>query len=182
MRKRTAAALIAAGTLALVSPRLSDMLTRWEGAAQNTVYSDMVGEPTVCRGLTRFSVDEPLIIGDYWSPEKCAEVEDKVVSGYQMGLAECLPDTINQKIFDAASDFGHALGVPNACAARWAGLLWAGKFRAACDAMAHSPSGKPVWSYVTKGEKRVFVRGLYNRRLDERRLCLEGAAELEAAR
>lgn len=39
-----------------------------------------------------------------------------------------------------------------------------------CNALAHGPDGKPVWSYADG----KFVRGLYNRHLAERALCLSG--------
>ncbi len=45
---------------------------------------------------------------------------------------------------------------------------WEGRWEEACDAFAHAPSGRPVWSYVGQ----VFYRGLYNRALDRKKLCL----------
>src|SRR5690606_40837866 len=54
----TAAALVSSGVLALFSPDLQNMLSRWEGDEQNVVYADKLadGLPTVCRGLTRHTV------------------------------------------------------------------------------------------------------------------------------
>lgn len=166
----TAAALVASGALALYSDGLNRMLSRWEGDGQNVVYADKLagGLPTVCRGLTRHTVSEPLVVGDYWSPEKCAEVERTVAEKGQIDLAGCLPATIKQGAFDAASDMGHHFGNPRTCASRAVGLMWEGKWEDACDAFAHAPSGRPVWSYV--GD--TFYRGLYGRALDRRALCL----------
>lgn len=167
----TAAALVASGALALMSADIERMLSRWEGEGQNVVYADKLasGLPTVCRGLTRHTVKEPLIVGDYWPPEKCAEVERIVVETGQIDLAKCLPVTIKQGAFDAASDMGHHFGNPRTCASRAVGLMWEGKWKEACDAFAHAPSGRPVWSYV--GQQ--FYRGLYNRALDRKKLCLK---------
>ena len=166
----TAAGLVASGALALLSPDLERMLSRWEGEGQNVVYVDKLagGLPTVCRGLTRHTVKEPLVVGDYWSPEKCTEIERLVVEGGQIDLADCLPATIRQGAFDAASDMGHHFGNPRVCASRAVGLMWEGRWREACDAFAHAPSGQPVWSYVGA----TFYRGLYDRAVDRRRLCL----------
>ena len=171
----TAAALVASGALTLNSDALNRMLSRWEGDGQNTVYADKLagGLPTVCRGLTKHTVNEPVIVGDYWSPEKCAEIERIVVERGQIELANCLPATIKQGAFDAASDMGHHFGSPNVCASRAVGLMRAGKREEACDAFAHAPSGKPVWSYITRPDgSHQFVQGLYNRALDRRKLCL----------
>lgn len=166
----TAAIALAAGALTLYSDNLNNMLSRWEGESQNVVYADKLasGLPTVCRGLTKHTVQEPLVVGDFWSPEKCAEIERVIVEKGQIALAECLPATIKQGAFDAASDMGHHFGNPRTCASRSVGLMWEGRWEEACDAFAHSPSGNPVWSYVDQ----VFYKGLYNRALDRRKLCL----------
>lgn len=166
----TAAGLVATGYLTLLSPDVERMLSHWEGDGQNVVYADELagGLPTVCRGLTKYTVQEPLVVGDYWSPEKCAQVERQVVERGQVDLAGCLPATIRQGAFDAASDMGHHFGNPRVCASRAVGLMWEGKWREACDAFAHAPSGRPVWSYVGT----TFYRGLYNRALERRQLCL----------
>lgn len=166
----TAAGLVASGVLTIFSPALQGMLSRWEGDQRNIVYADKLADdlPTVCRGLTGHTVNEPLVVGDYWSPEKCAEVERQVVEHGQIDLANCLPATIRQGAFDAASDMGHHFGNPRTCASRAVGLMWEGKWREACDAFAHAPSGRPVWSYVGT----TFYRGLYNRALARKKLCL----------
>jgi len=167
-----AAALISMGALALLSPQLQQMLSRWEGDNQNVAYADKLagGVPTVCRGLTNATSPEEIVVGDYWSPERCAEVEQLVVSKGQISLADCIHVVISQPIFDALSDHAHNLGYPNTCASRAVGLVNAGRLAEGCDALAHAPDGRPVWSYV--GTR--FVQGLYNRRLDERRVCLSG--------
>ena len=169
----TALALIASGALTLYSDDLNRMLSRWEGDGQNVVYPDKIARnlPTVCRGVTKYTSPEPVLLGDYWSPEKCAEVEKIVVSDGQIELAKCIKVHINQPIFDAFSDFGHNVGNANACVSVAMGLLNAGRVAEACDAIAHKgASRQPNWSYVDG----VFVPGLYNRRLDERKKCLSG--------
>ncbi|MGZ9981567.1 lysozyme [Bordetella bronchiseptica] len=167
-----AAALVASGALALFSPALQSFLERWEGGRQNTVYADKLagGLPTVCKGITKYTSPDPLVVGDYWSPERCAEVERLVVTKGQLSLADCVNVSINQPIFDALSSHSHNFGVPRTCASRAVGLINAGRMAEGCDALAHAPDGTPVWSYANG----KFVRGLYNRRRAERGLCLSG--------
>lgn len=167
-----AAALITSGALALWSPQLQTMLSRWEGDGQTVAYADKLagGVPTVCRGLTNATSPDKVIVGDYWSPERCAEVERMVVSKGQLALADCIVVVIPQSIFDALSDHAHNFGYPATCASRAVGLINAGRLAEGCDALAHKPDGSPAWSYV--GQQ--FIQGLYNRRLAEMELCLSG--------
>ncbi|AQB90991.1 lysozyme [Bordetella pertussis] len=171
------AALVASGVLVLASVRLMDFLGRWEGQGQQVVYADRLarGLPTMCKGVTKHTSPYPVVVGDYWSPERCAEVERMVVSKGQLQLARCINVAISQPIFDALSSHAHNFGVPSTCASRAVGLINAGRLAEGCNALANAPGGAPVWSYVTdqRGRKR-FVQGLRNRRLEERALCLSG--------
>lgn len=167
-----AAALVASGALALFSPTLQTFLGKWEGERQNVVYADKLagGLPTVCKGITKYTSPYPVVVGDYWSPERCAEVERMVVSKGQLELADCIDVVVNQPIFEALSSHAHNFGVPSTCASRAVGFINSGRVAEGCNALAHGPDGKPVWSYADG----KFVRGLYNRRLAERELCLSG--------
>ncbi len=129
----------------------------------------------MCKGVTKHTSPYPVVVGDYWSPERCAEVERMVVSKGQLQLARCINVAISQPIFDALSSHAHNFGVPSTCASRAVGLINAGRLAEGCNALANAPDGAPVWSYVTdqRGRKR-FVQGLRNRRLEERALCLSG--------
>ena len=147
------------------------------GEGQNVVYADKLarGLPTVCKGITKHTSPYPVVVGDYWSPERCAQVERLVVSKGQLQLADCIQVAITQPIFDALSSHAHNFGTPATCASRAVGLINAGRLREGCNALANAPDGAPVWSYVTdKSGRKVFVQGLRNRRLDERQLCLSG--------
>ncbi|MDF8361943.1 lysozyme [Achromobacter anxifer] len=167
-----AAALVASGVLALFSPELQQFLGRWEGDGQNTAYADKLakGLPTVCKGITKHTSPYPVVIGDYWSPERCAEVEEMVARNTQLALADCIAVVISQPIFDALSSHAHNFGTPSTCASRAVGLINSGRLVEGCNALAHAPNGSPAWSYADG----KFVRGLYNRRLAERALCLSG--------
>jgi len=170
---------ITAGLIALASAPLVIFLGTWEGNGQNTVYADKLagGLPTVCKGITRFTSPYPVVVGDYWSPAKCAEVEQLVIRKTQLQLAECITNpNVVQNTFDALTSHGHNFGVTSTCASRAVALINAGRIAEGCKALAWAPDGKtPVWAFVTdaKGQKR-FVPGLHNRRLAESRLCAEG--------
>ena len=87
-----ALALIASGVLTLFSPQLQDFLGRWEGEAQHVAYADKLarGLPTVCKGITKHTSPYPVVVGDYWSEERCEEVERLVVEKGQLKLAACI--------------------------------------------------------------------------------------------
>lgn len=171
-----ALALIASGVLTLFSPQLQDFLGRWEGEAQHVAYADKLarGLPTVCKGITKHTSPYPVVVGDYWSEERCEEVERLVVEKGQLKLAACITNSnITQGVFDALTSHGHNFGNGATCASRAVGLINAGKIREGCMALAWAADGKtPVWAYVTKANgQKVFVRGLHLRRLDEVRMC-----------
>lgn len=170
-------ARIAAGSLVLASATLMTFLGKWEGDGQNVVYADKLaaGLPTVCKGITKYTSPAPVIVGDYWSEERCAEVERLVVEKGQLTLADCITNPrISQKTFDALSSHGHNVGNPSTCASRAVALINAGDIKGGCRALAWGADDRPVWAYVTdpKTGKR-FVPGLHYRRLDEMALCLK---------
>ncbi|RBJ81320.1 lysozyme [Pseudomonas protegens] len=167
---------IAAGTIALASVSLLTFLGKWEGNGQNVVYADKLarGLPTVCKGITKYTSPYPLVIGDYWSPARCAEVEQLVVRKGQLALADCLTNQeVGQNTFDALTSHSHNFGVPSTCASRAVGLINAGRIAEGCKALAWAPDGKtPVWAFIKDSLGRTsFVRGLHARRLDEAELC-----------
>lgn len=170
---------IVAGTLGLVlgSSTLMGFLGTWEGKGQNVVYADKLARnlPTVCLGITKYTSPDPVIIGDYWSPERCAEVEQLVVTKGQLILADCLTNPkISQNTFDALSSHGHNVGNGNTCASRAVGLINAGRIAEGCRALAWGADGRPVWAYVTRADgTKQLVPGLHNRRKAEMRLCLK---------
>ena len=169
---------IQAGAIALVSASLLTFLGIWEGQGQNTVYADKLarGLPTVCKGITRHTSPYPVVVGDFWSDARCAEVEQLVIGKGQLQLADCITNQqVGQNTFDAMSSHAHNVGVPNTCASRAMGLINAGRIAAGCKALAWGPDGKtPVWAFVTDAQGcKQFVKGLHNRRLAEMELCLK---------
>lgn len=162
--------------LILASAGLMGFLHQWEdgGRTRNIVYPDKLagGLPTACNGITKHVTDIPVVVGEYWSDEKCEEVAAMVAEKGQISLLDCIRTRISQNTFDALSSHAHNFGVPSTCASRALGLINEGHLAAGCEALAHAPDGKPVWSYVKDGRGgKKFVRGLYSRRLAERDLC-----------
>ena len=167
---------IATGVIALASATLIGFLGKWEGDGQNVVYPDKLarGLPTVCKGITRHTSPYPVVVGDYWSEARCAEVEQLVVEKGQLALADCLTNPkIGQNTFDALSSHGHNFGVPSTCASRAVGLINSGRIADGCKAIAWASDGKtPVWAFVTDAQgRKQFVRGLHARRVAEAELC-----------
>lgn len=170
--KGKAAAAVGAG-LILASVALMDTVGRWESGARRvlTVYADKLagGLPTVCHGLTKHVTDTPIIVGERWTDEKCeAEERRAMINVVQIPLMRCLPANTPQSVFDALSSHAWNVGVSRTCGSVAAQYARRGDFRTACERIAHSAAGKPVWS--SAGGR--FVRGLYFRRLDEVKLCL----------
>ena len=167
---------IATGAIVMASASLLSFLGKWEGDGQNVVYPDELarGLPTVCKGITRHTSPYPVVVGDYWSEARCAEVEQLVVEKGQLALADCLTNPkIGQNTFDALSSHGHNFGVPSTCASRAVGLINSGRIADGCKAIAWGPDGKtPVWAFVTDAQgRKQFVRGLHARRVEEAELC-----------
>lgn len=167
---------IATGAIVLASASLLSFLGKWEGDGQNVVYLDKLarGLPTVCKGITRHTSPYPVVVGDYWSEARCAEVEQLVVEKGQLALADCLTNQkIGQNTFDALSSHGHNFGVPSTCASRAVGLINSGRISDGCKAIAWAPDGKtPVWAFVTDAQgRKQFARGLHARRVAEAELC-----------
>lgn len=170
---------IAAGALVLCSGTLTAFLGYWEGNGQNVVYADKLagGLPTVCKGITRHTSPDPVVVGDYWSAARCDQVEQLVIQKGQLQLADCITNQqVGQNTFDALSSHAHNVGVPSTCASRAVGLINAGRIADGCQALAWAADGKtPVWAFVTNAQgKKVLVRGLHSRRLAEADLCRAG--------
>lgn len=172
MNKKGILALITSGTLVLASPALLDFLGKWEGRGQYVVYADKLagGLPTVCKGITKWTSPYPVIVGERWSPEKCAEVERRVTIETQTKLAACVKNKkITQNTFDALTSHAHNFGVGTTCASRAVRLINAGNIAAGCNALAWGDNGRKVWAYADG----KYVQGLHNRRLAEVKLCLK---------
>lgn len=151
-RLRSVAAIMAAA-IALVGG--------WEGL-RTVAYRDIVGVPTVCFGETR-----GVQMGDRYTVEECQVMLGNGLVEFETGMRRCLtsPDTIPAKSYVAFLSLSYNIGTGAFCRSTVARRANAGDIEGACEAIL-------MWN---RAGGRV-VQGLVNRRQDERRICLEGAA------
>lgn len=168
------------GSLVIGSAALVAFLGVWEGGNEYTVYADKLagGIPTVCKGLTRHVTTTPIVVGEKWSAEKCAEEEMRALEILQTRLADCFSTLPPQSVFDMATSHGWNLGVGATCGSQAMQAWNLGEWELGCKRLAFSDAGRRVWSYVCTGTgpKRVckFIPGLANRRDAEYRQCVGG--------
>lgn len=150
------------------------LAAKWEGYSP-TVYKDAAGIPTYCYGETEMLRHDPSRI--YAKTECMALLRQRMQTDYAPQIAECLPEIIgNRYVFGSLIDASYNAGPVAVCRSPMAQLIKAGKVSAACDRL-------PSW-YVTAQRrvngKRVgnpfLLKGLVNRRNDEKAVCLRGAA------
>lgn len=167
--KAKVAAWIAAGAVAVGSAGLMSFLGRWEGEAENIVYADKLanGLPTVCKGLTKHVTTTPIIVGEYWPPEKCEREESAAVVRVQLQVLECFEIAPPQSVLDAATSHAWNFGAGRTCGSAAMKAWNRAEWDLGCRRLQFGDDGRPVWSYA--GGK--FIRGLANRRAAERALC-----------
>jgi len=175
------------GGVALGSGVLLAFLMLWESSGNPVliVYADRLagGLPTVCDGLTRHVTDTPIVVGQRWTREQCADETARAVARVQARLRECFAAVPPQSVFDAASAHAWNLGVSATCGSAAMEAWNRGDYRTGCRRLYQSDAGHPVWSYVRTGRRLAngrpeyrFVRGLQNRRRAESKLCLRDVA------
>lgn len=172
--KGKVAAAVAAG-LVLGSTAVVGFIRNWEdGSNPNVVYADKLagGLPTACGGLTRHITDTPIVVGERWSDEKCNAEIARAVAKVQRGLLQCFAQPPPQSVFDAATSHAWNLGVGATCGSSAMKAWNRGEWALGCRRLYESDDGRPVWSYVTVDGRKVFVRGLNNRRKAEYGFCL----------
>ena len=179
-----------AGSLILASAALvggNGLLDKWEPAkgtpeAALVVYADKLaqGLPTVCNGVTKHVSSRPVIVGDVWTKEQCAQEETQALEKVQIKLAGCFTVLPLQSVFDAATSHAWNNGVGATCSSLAMKAWNQSNWNLGCTRIAYSDAGNRVWSYVKTGKivngkpEMKFVQGLANRRDDEMRLCKEG--------
>jgi lysozyme len=150
----------AAGTLAIAAAIAFPHIQKWEGL-ETKPYVDIVGVATVCYGETRVEMRE-------YSPAECRDMAIRSLNqDFGAGVLRCTPVLASQKpeMLASAMLLSYNIGVNAYCRSTAARRFNAGKFKEGCDAYL-------LWN---RAGGRV-VRGLTNRRIDERKLCLTGVA------
>jgi len=163
-------AAIAAAGLAVASPFLVHFVGKWEGSSEYTVYADQLANkiPTVCKGLTHHVTDTPIIVGEVWSKEKCEAEEKRALVAVQSHLILCFNSRYPpQSVFDMATSHAWNVGYPSTCGSQAMKAWQQGEWELGCRRLHQADSGKLVWAFANG----KFVRGLSNRRADERANC-----------
>ena len=156
---------IASG-LAIAGTALMVFVANWEGD-ERTAYADKLayGLPTVCNGHTGPDVK----VGDVWTKAQCDAVLVRNLEKHGSGLLKCVTVPLNQNQFDALSSWTFNVGVGAACGSTLVKLLNQGQYTSACNQL-------PRWNRAGGKE----VRGLTNRRMAERDLCLKPMPAVKA--
>lgn len=156
---RTATGAGIAGSAAAIALAIS-FIGGWEGL-RTTAYQDIVGVWTVCYGETR-GVDP----GDSYTVAECDDMLAREILAFEAELDRCLTREaempVGMKV--ALVSWAYNVGTGAACRSTLVRLANAGDFEAACEQL-------PRWN---RAGGRV-IRGLTNRRMSERELCLEAA-------
>ena len=166
-----------AGSLILAASGAVGLMHKWEPAkgspdAHLFVYEDKLASNilTVCSGLTNAVSKKKLIKGDKWTQEECNENEEIALSTLQNKLAICFTRLPPQSVFDAATSHAWNFGVGKTCNSAAMKQWNFGNYTLGCQLLAFQYDGTtPNWSY-SDGK---FVKGLHNRRMDEKRVCLK---------
>jgi lysozyme len=144
---------VAAAVIALVGA--------WEGV-RTVAYKDVVGIPTVCFGETR-----GVKMGDRYTLDECKAMLGDGLAEFEAKMRSCSPGFTRapDKVYVAMLSAAWNIGTGAFCGSTMRRKLDAGDWRGACNEL-------PKWN---RAGGRV-VKGLVNRRADEQRICLEGAA------
>lgn len=162
MNSRVKNSLIVAGAaIALIGA--------WEGL-RTVAYRDPIGIPTVCYGETR-----GVKMGDRYSKAECDAMLGNAIVEFEAGVRRCLvaPDRIPDKSYVAFLSLAYNIGQGGFCKSSIA--------RRANDYgrtgnLAHLVSACNNIRLYNKAGGRV-LKGLVNRRAEERTLCLQGVRE-----
>lgn len=145
------AAVSIAASAAFVGP--------WEGL-RTQAYQDIVGVWTVCFGETK-----GVKRGDQYTPAECSAMLEKELHQYAADLGKCLKAPLPEGAAVALLSLSYNIGTGAACKSTAVRRANAGDLYGACDAIL-------MWNKGRINGKLQVIRGLENRRLAERELCI----------
>lgn len=129
----------------------------WEGL-RTTAYRDIVGVWTTCYGETR-----GVKPGDSYTKAECDSMLAARIDEFDRGLDRCLTADLPVETRIAVVSWSYNVGLGAACRSTLVRKANAGDLAGACNEL-------PRWN---RAGGRV-IRGLTNRRVSERALCLRG--------
>lgn len=136
-----------------------------EGGVKNGIskpYVDIAGVKTVCYGHTGKDIENRV-----YTEAECNALLAKDIEKHLKTVNGCLSREVPPSMLVGFVSFDFNTG--GFCSSRAKREANSGRFYEACNALAYNPSGLPAWSYVNK---TVYVDGLFQRRLRERKVCL----------
>lgn len=152
-RRKSLVALTGAAAAMIVTP----FVVSHEGR-ELIGYRDIAGISTKCSGDTY-----DVVVGKRYSEAECDRSTQKQLAAHAEPVLRCTPGLKGHPSqLAAAISLAYNIGGPNYCASTVARRFNAGDWRRACDAFL-------MWN---RANGRI-VRGLVNRRRDERKLCLK---------
>lgn len=147
-----------AGLLAAALTLAVPLVARWEGE-RRVGYLDIIKVPTYCFGGT----GPEAVVGKRYTAEQCrTQLADDAVR-HATPLQHCITRTLPPQVFAAFISLSYNIGSTGVCRSSVVRYANAGDLRRACAAIS---------LYDRAGGRRI--RGLTNRRADERRLCEKG--------
>ena len=152
-----AAAGISAAAILLATP----VIVRWEGE-ERVGYRDLANVVTSCSGHTKTA-----ILGKRYTAAECRAQLTADVNEHAARIRACVPAGTPVEAQAAFLSLAFNIGPTAFCGSTVARRLNAGNLRGACDAML-------MWSKARVAGKLMTIRGLLNRRENERALCLQG--------
>lgn len=155
------AAVVGGATVAILVPTVQ----RWEGV-EHVPYRDVAGIWTICYGDTR-----NVTPGRRETQEQCERRLERQLIAHAKPVMECVPKLSKGRPnqLAAATSLAYNIGVNAFCRSTVARRFNAGDWRGGCDAFL-------MWNKARVNGKLQPVRGLTNRRLAEREICVRDLA------
>lgn len=147
--------VVGAGLLAVVAGLATPLIQHFEGQ-RLAAYSDAVGIPTICAGIT-----VGVHLGDVATPRECDERLQAELRQRLVGLQGCIHKDLAPNQWAAVLSFAYNVGVPAACGSTMVSMINAGEPPSEWCAQLDR------WVYAG-GQK---LAGLERRRAAERKLC-----------
>lgn len=153
-------AIVKVGVAGAITASLLAGLAKWEGERFN-VYYDVVGIPTVCRGITNAAMPGFVIPGKKYTRSECEQAETYIIQHKIIpALTQCRTVPVTQRQHDMLVDFAWNVGTPALCKSTLMRKLNSGScFSAAEEFLRWDKAGGRV--YAGLGNRRAWERSVF---------------------
>lgn len=145
------------GAILAACATAAPFVVKWEGW-ENRSYADIVNVWTACAGTTRGVKPNTT-----YSDVQCQTLAARELVEYGTEISPCLPEELPTKTRAAFISAAYNIGTKGFCGSSMSRKAMAGDLVGACNSLL-------LWNKAGG----AVVKGLDNRRKDERALCLEG--------